>query len=394
MKPVIRSLTLRGFRSFESERVEFSNPTFLVGRNAVGKSNLIDALAFLQEAMGHPLDEVIRRRGGVSSLVHRGAPVSRQSFGLRVELGGGGIQDGFYSIEIQANQDHSFEVTQEQCKITTRHSHHWFSRDHKSFSSNLEGLQPELDPQFLLLPLLGLHSRFQLAFKLLYFMTVFKAGTDLMRRPQKAERSERLLADWSNAANVLRFLEEKFPDTVERISEILSVVTPEPMRVTSRLQGGMVSLEFEQQHEGGSKDSFDATEISDGTLQVLGLLLAVFQRPLPVRTLMIFEEPEAFLYSGILTVATDLLNAASDENQVLVTTHSADLLDAKWITDRHIRILFWENNSSRVSEVGKASRETLREGLMQAGELLRSNVLDSPPIRRTEIDTHLFEALS
>ena len=394
MKPVIRSLTLKGYRSFESARIEFDNPTFLVGPNAVGKSGLVDALAFLQEAMGHPLDEVIRKRGGISSLIHRAGPVRGQSFGLRVELGGGGIQDGFYSIEIRANEDHSFEVIHEQCRITTRQGHHWFSRDHRSFSSNLEGLQPELDPQFLILPLFGLHSRFRTVFKLLYFMTVFKARTDLMRGLRKAERNDWLLPDWSNAANVLRSLEEKSPDTVERISEILSVVTPEPMRVRTRAQGGMVSLEFEQQHEDGTQDCFDASEISDGTLQVLGLLLAVFQSPPPVRTLMVFEEPESYLYPSILTVATDLLHGASDENQVLVTTHSADLLDKKWITDRHIRILFWESSSSRVSEVGKASRETLREGLMQAGELLRSNVLDSPPIHRTESDVRLFEALS
>src|SRR6185436_14275649 len=78
MKPVIRSLTLNGFRSFESERVEFDNPTFLVGRNAAGKSNLVDALAFLQEAVRQPLDEVIRRRGGISSIVHRAEPRDKQ----------------------------------------------------------------------------------------------------------------------------------------------------------------------------------------------------------------------------------------------------------------------------------------------------------------------------
>src|SRR4051794_4482071 len=321
MKPVIRSLTLRGFRSFDSARIELENPTFLVGRNAVGKSSLVDAIAFLQEAMGHPLDEVIRSRGGISSIVHRNGPESGQSFGLRVELAGGGIQEGFYSLEIRANEDQSFEVAHEQCKITSRHGCHWFNRDRKAFASNVEDLQqPETDPQFLIFPLLGLHARFRPAFQLLYFMKVFKARIDLMRSPRKAERSDRLLANWSNAANVLRFLEEKSPDSVERISEILSAVTPEPMRVRSQLQGGMVSLAFEPQREVGTDGTstyFDATEISDGTLQVLGLLLAVFQRPLPMRTVMVFEEPEAYLHPGVLTVATDLLNAASDENQVL-----------------------------------------------------------------------------
>jgi predicted ATPase len=395
MKPVIRSLSLKGFRSFEAETIEFDNPTFLVGQNAAGKSNLVDALAFLQEAMRHPLEEVIRRRGGASSLLHRAGSGQKPSFGLRAQLAGRGIQDAFYSLEIRADEDHSFEVTHEQCKITSRQSQHWFNRNRRSFSSNIEGVQPELDPHFLILPLLSLHDeRFRTVFALLHLMTVFKPGTDLMRRPQKAEKNDRLLANWSNAANVLRFLDEKSPDAVARINEILSAITPVPTLVKTRLQGGMASLEFEQTTPRGGKTCYDATEVSDGTLQLLGLLLAVFQRPLPVRTLMVFEEPESFLYPGALSVVTDLLNAASDENQVLVTTHSPELLDAKWITDRHLRAVYWAENSSRVSNVGKASREALREGLMGAGELLRSSVLGEPPVHRAVPDVQLFEALA
>jgi predicted ATPase len=394
MKPAIRSLTLKGFRSFDLERIEFDNPTFLVGQNAAGKSNLVDALAFLREAMRHPLEEVIRRRGGMSSLIHRAGPVRRSSFGLRVEVGGRGSWDAFYSMEIRADDEHSFEVIHEQCKITLSNGQHWFNRNRRSFSSNLN-IQPEADPRALILPLLGLHDkRFRTVFGLLYHMTVFKPEMDLMRRPQKAEKHGRLFSNWSNAVNVLLSLAEKSPEVVERISEVLSAVNPVPTSVRPRAQGGMASLEFEQQNEDGSRTAYDATEVADGTLQLLGLSLAVFQRPVPIRTLMVFEEPESHTFPGALSVVTDLLNAASDENQVLVTTHSPELLDMKWITDRHLRIVYWDANASRVSKLGKASREALSEGLMGAGELLRSSVLDEPPVHRIVPDVQLFEALS
>jgi AAA15 family ATPase/GTPase len=48
MEPVLRTLIIQGFRSFRSEVVEFDNPTFLVGGNGSGKSNLLDALDFLK----------------------------------------------------------------------------------------------------------------------------------------------------------------------------------------------------------------------------------------------------------------------------------------------------------------------------------------------------------
>jgi hypothetical protein len=68
MGPVVRSLILKGFRSLSDVRIEFDNPTFLVGRNGAGKSNIGDALGFVSEAMTSPLREVIDRRGGITDV--------------------------------------------------------------------------------------------------------------------------------------------------------------------------------------------------------------------------------------------------------------------------------------------------------------------------------------
>lgn len=390
MKPVIRSLTLKGFRSFALEQVQFDNPTFLVGQNGSGKTNLIDALAFLQEAMRYPLAEAIRKRGGIFSLVHRSGDGEKQKqrFALKVDFG----VNAHYSVEIEAGAHHSFEVIKEQCTITSEKGQFWFDRAHQAFSSNIAGLNPLLDPRGLTLPLLGGSEQFRSIYKPLYHMTVFKGRINLMRQPQGIAGGGHLAADWSNAGSMLLYLQEKSPESLERISEILSAVTPVPTCVRPRVYGDMVSLEFEQQHTDGRRSCFEAAEMSDGTLQVLGLLLAVFQPSPP--TLLVFEGPELNVFPGVIGVVSDLLLGASDENQILATIYSPEFLDMKWITDRHIRIVFWEDKASRVSEVGKASRETLREGLMGAGELLRSNLLDAPPVHRTEPDARLFEVLS
>ena len=68
MEPIVQSLILKGFRSLANIKVAFANPTFLVGRNGGGKSNIGDALGFISEAMTSPLREVIDRRGGIISL--------------------------------------------------------------------------------------------------------------------------------------------------------------------------------------------------------------------------------------------------------------------------------------------------------------------------------------
>lgn len=63
--------------------------------------------------------------------------------------------------------------------------------------------------------------------------------------------------------------------------------------------------------------------------------------------------------------------------QVIVTTHSPDILDAEWIEDRHLRIAQWEAGKTRIASVSPSVRKALAEHLMGAGELLRANALTS-----------------
>jgi predicted ATPase len=71
--------------------VEFDNPTFLVGCNGSGKSNLLDALAFLSEAMTTPLTELFSWRGGGRVVCHGSSTLPNEedhrTLGLEVVLG-------------------------------------------------------------------------------------------------------------------------------------------------------------------------------------------------------------------------------------------------------------------------------------------------------------------
>ena len=71
MKPFIRQLVLKGFRSIPAARIEFDNPTILVGRNASGKSNIVSAFSFLADAMRMPLPTVFDRAGGFAAVRNR-----------------------------------------------------------------------------------------------------------------------------------------------------------------------------------------------------------------------------------------------------------------------------------------------------------------------------------
>src|SRR5437868_1930185 len=117
MGPVIRALILERFRSVVAETVHLDNPTFLVGRNGSGKSNVRDALDFLAEAMASPLQAVFDRRGGIATVRNRApVPGSPPDLGLGVELGpaDGGLKKAHYAFEVRAKKGQGFEVVREQ----------------------------------------------------------------------------------------------------------------------------------------------------------------------------------------------------------------------------------------------------------------------------------------
>lgn len=383
MKPVIRSLILQRFRSVPTESIEFDNPTFLVGANGSGKSNVVDAFSFLSDAMSSPLQAVFDKRGGISSVRNR--PTSRShppKVGLRVHFGtlnGGEIQDGHYAFEIRALKNYGFEVTREQCQVrNVSGTNYYFDRTKQKFKSNVRGLDPSLDPASLGLPIVGGERRFAPVLRTLAAMRVYSLEPTKAREMQDPDSGVSLRTDGSNAASVLQEIERHQPDEVERIWEILSTIVPHTKRVETIKHGNKISLQFTQEWGEKKQLRFESFNMSDGTLRALGLLMAVYQHPTP--SLTVIEEPEATIHPGALGAILDLLKAASRKMQIIVTTHSPEVLDAKWIEDRHLRIVSWSEGATRVTAISEASRKALREHLMGAGELLRSNALSAPPL--------------
>ena len=80
VRPAVRSLILKRFRSIPSERIEFDNPTFLVGRNGSGKSNLVDAFSFLADSMAVPL------QAGEYTVVLTGPPPRNERRQVQVKV--------------------------------------------------------------------------------------------------------------------------------------------------------------------------------------------------------------------------------------------------------------------------------------------------------------------
>jgi hypothetical protein len=127
--------------------------------------------------------------------------------------------------------------------------------------------------------------------------------------------------------------------------------------------------------------------MSDGTLRASALLAAAFQEPVP--SLIAIEEPELTIHPEALGTILDTIRGLSKRTQVVITTQSPELLDAKWIKPEHLRIVSWVEAGTRVLTLGQASLSAIKDHLMGAGEQLRSNAL-----RAEEDEGHVPQAAS
>ncbi len=143
------------------------------------------------------------------------------------------------------------------------------------------------------------------------------------RFPQRPDLpQDYLLPDASNLAVLLSNLLNQ-PAVKERILELMRDFYPTFRDVTATVGSGTVQIFF---HEKGLVDAVPAPRLSDGSLRYL-CLLAVLCHPNPPPVICI-EEPELGLHPDIIPKVAELLVEVSSRSQIFVTTHSDVLVDA------------------------------------------------------------------
>jgi predicted ATPase len=120
-----------------------------------------------------------------------------------------------------------------------------------------------------------------------------------------------------------------------------------------------------------------ASSMSDGTLRALASLVAAFQILLPTGpALVAIEEPEAALHPAAMRALVAALDEAASRTQVLLTTHSPDLLDAAEVKPANVRVVQLVDGQTVIGPVDEASVSIVRDHLSTLGGLERERQLE------------------
>ncbi len=354
---MITELSIEGFKSFGSpaETIELDPLNFVVGANASGKSNLLYALRFLQNAVTHDVSYAVSEMGGSAEVRNKRLRQRHQAQPIRLSLK---IEKDFkftFSENSEQQQNHGYVVRSlEYSLVLDLRSEETTPRiEIESLSAqverdgeltkeglkrnedtvvvtnhrNKEGSQtisvPEQEPTRLALVGVGFFS---------FPATILREEIrgwrfhhfvpSVARQPYRDEPDASLGPAGEKLATILHRMSA---DERASIAHGLRAVVPGLKDVKTTKLPIEDTLAF-QIVEDKLKAAINPASVSDGTVRLLSLMV-VTTWSVRNSSLITIEEPENGVHPHLAEYLVDILKSASEHSQVVVTTHAPDLLD-------------------------------------------------------------------
>lgn len=390
-KRFIRTMRLQNFLSYGSkgEEIELQPLNVLIGANASGKSNLIEAIGLLK-ATPTDLTAPIRKGGGISDFLWKGdqgTPTAEietivdypegvmplryrlgfTSSGQRLELideavenelSNSGESQPYFFYRYQQGRPVLNVKTKPESQAGTAIGRSERRLRREDLIPDQSVLSQRKDPdQYPELTYLGKEF-----FKISLYRDWHIGRNSEPRMPQKTDLPEHpLLEDGSNLGLVLNNLQHQLGSRqiIEKIKKFYEVAE----ELTVKISGGTAQI-FIREEE--LIQPIPATRLSDGTLRYL-FLMALLLDPTPPPLLCI-EEPEIGLHPDILPTIAEMLIEASQRTQLIVTTHSDALVSA--LTPESVLVC---ERDDKGSHLNRLNPERLKKWLEKysLGELWR-----------------------
>ena len=329
--PHIESLHIKNYRALRDIQLKQLKPmTVFLGANGSGKSTLFDVFAFLAECFTDGLRRAMDKREGFKELRTRGCegPIE---FELQYsEEPGTPIIT--YHLTINEDAKGPFVETEWlQWLPGSEEKNVRFLDFHRGVGSVIPGETPDKtdkpmheqldDPTTIAASMLGQSTHHPRVSALRRFITdwhLSRLSTDATRQSTNDGPQKRLSPTGENLPNVIQYLQERYPERLEKIISSLSNQVPRLENVDTKLMmSGHRRLQIK---DAPFEQPISAKFTSDGTLKLLSYL-TLFHGTEPPQLIGI-EEPENYLHPRLLTGLVGACLEALMCSQFIITTHS------------------------------------------------------------------------
>lgn len=402
VEDVLTKIVVSNFRSLgENVEIPLGRLTVLVGINGAGKSSIIDAVRFVSECARDGVGPALIKRNGLGSIRRRANEPNLQ-VGFQVELKSkNGLGTASWAFDLREDNRGDYEVGNEAARWQPDMGEvikYYLEQIRRDPDSPWRALIPQLEaedasglelfdeamPQ--IVDRSEISSRYGMTYidptdlaitqdtlrrplaKMLDFLRNIACYTifpDQLRQPQKPDSVRRPMDEHgANWTTTLRRLSKDGAgkEFLAAMGRIVGDITD--YRVQS--VGGYLVTEFRH----GEDRWLDASMESDGTLRIAGLLTALLQDP-PLKLIGI-EEPELTVHPGALPVFFDFLREASRRSQILLSTHSPELLD---LLDPSEILIVSRDGTTQVAPMASDQIDLVKQHLLSTSDLLRAEGL-------------------
>lgn len=381
----ITGITLKNWRNFKDASFDISDQIYIVGPNASGKSNLLDVFRFLHDISkeGGGLYSAIESRGGISKI----RCLSARKY-PEIE-----ITVNLLDTDTNIKWIYSIAIEQEVRGYRKPRIKHEYVTNSKKTIFIRPTKKDDADPERLYQTYLEqINENFEFRDIARTFQSIryLHLVPQVVRFPQYF--SERKMPEDPYGQNFLELL-AKTPERTKKsrlikIRNILKSAVPNITDLTLNHDNyGHPHLEAIYSHwrPGAGKQNED--QFSDGTLRLIGMLWALLETK---DTMLLLEEPELSLHPGIVRQLPDLMKRINKDaktkiqSQILISTHSYDLLSDKSISGDQVIMLLPGKEGTQIKTASsiKEIRDLLLAG-MSVGDAVLPNVTPKDLLQRS-----------
>ncbi len=383
---IISHIVLKNWRNFRHVDVDLGNRVFLVGPNASGKSNFLDAIRFLRDIAkpGGGLQKAVTERGGISKIRCLAA---RQYPDVEIEVKLSDYSNKevlwIYAIGLK-QQPRGYRLPYIGYEKVFKGNELLIERpDDNDRSDDARLTQTYLEQ-------ISANQQFREIAKFFETVTYLHMIPQLLRHPE-AFTGPGIPGDpygRNFLETVARTPEKTRESRLKRIEGALRKVVPQLKQLTeTKDETGVPHLEavYEHWRAKGAKQRED--QFSDGTLRLLGLLWSLLDGD----SLLLLEEPELSLNTGIVTKLPALMYRLQQQRkrQIILSTHSADLLLDKGIGGEEVLLLNPVQEGTKV--IAASSMKQIRD-MLEAGFSAGEAILPhTRPAESQQLEWELFK---
>jgi len=360
----ISKIVLKNWNNFQDVNVPLGWRVFLIGPNASGKSNFLDAFRFLRDVATDGMSKAVSRRGGISAIRCLAA---RRYSQVTIEVELSDKEGPKWTYTLSMNQDNQRRPIVKE-EIVRAGNEIVLSRPSDQDTEDPDRLTQTALEQ------ISENRNFRQMAEFLKSISYQHLLPQVVRDP--SEFSPHPVQDDPYGRDFLRRVWKTSSrvrnSRLHKIEQALKIAVPQLSDLSVEMDNitGIVHLigRYEHWRPRGAKQ--DESQFSDGTLRLLGLLWAVFEGSGP----LLLEEPEISLHPEVVrrlpTIFYRINRLRKQQRQIIISTHSEDMLRGEGIAPEEVLILVPGPNGTEIKLPDEADVKAMKEGRLTAADVL------------------------